>query len=415
MGAEWHLTGGRPCSKLYTMKMWRKEVVKVQETIRLFDEDSHETLFEGCVLSCEPDGNLYKVVLNQTLFFPEEGGQTCDKGTLNDIPVEKVMETDRIVYHWVKEPLWEGDTVTGMIDWQKRFSDMQQHSGEHIVSGLMHEYFKFDNVGFHLGSEVVTMDFNGTLTEEQLRMIEFKANEAVVRNLEIKVAWPSPEELAELEYRSKKPLEGPVRIVEIPGYDICACCAPHVKRTGEIGMIRLVGMEKYKGGIRVSMLCGFRALADYLEKEKNVGKISVMLSAKPYEAAAAVEKLKAENMALKQQSLVLKQAVLKGHIENLPVSEGPVCFFDAFMDKTNSRYALNLLLERFEGICACFEGSDETGYRYVLGSRTADVIAEGKRLNEMLNGRGGGSKEMFQGSVKAVKSDIEKYFSCNKI
>lgn len=382
----------------------------MQETIRLFDEDSHETLFEGCVLSCEEDGDLYKVVLNQTLFFPEEGGQTCDKGTLNDIPVEKVLEKDRVIYHWVKEPLWEGDTVTGIIDWEKRFSDMQQHSGEHIVSGLMHEYFQFDNVGFHLGSECVTMDFNGVLTEEQLRVIEYKANEAVVKNLEVRVMWPSKEELAELPYRSKKELEGPVRIVEIPGYDICACCAPHVRRTGEIGMIRLVGMEKYKGGIRVEMLCGFRAMADYLEKEKNVNRISRLLSAKPYTVADATEKLKAENNALKQENAALKMAILERKIEQLPEDGDNICLFDEYMDKSNLRYAFNLLLKRCSGICACFDGDDEKGYRYVLGGRNADITEEGKKLNEALNGRGGGSKDMFQGNVQASREAIEKYF-----
>ena len=219
----------------------------MMETIRLFDEDSHQTLFEGCVLSCEQDGDLYKITLNQTMFFPEEGGQSCDRGTLNDIPVEKVLEKDRVIYHWVKEPLWEGDTVTGCVDWEKRFSDMQQHTGEHIVSGLIHEYFKLNNVGFHLGSEAVTMDFDGVITREQLRMIEHKANEAVAKNLPVKITWPSREELMEIPYRSKKEIDGPIRIVEIPGYDICACCAPHVHFTGEIGMIagcRLVPSKK---------------------------------------------------------------------------------------------------------------------------------------------------------------------------
>lgn len=380
------------------------------ETIRLFDENSQDTGFEGCVLSCEADGDLYKVVLNQTLFFPEEGGQTCDRGTLNDIPVEKVLEKDRVIYHWLKEPLWEGDTVTGLIDWEKRFSDMQQHSGEHIVSGLMHEYFKFDNVGFHLGSEAVTMDFNGVITEEQLRMIEQKANEAVVKNLEVKVSWPSKEELAVLPYRSKKPLEGPVRIVEIPGYDICACCAPHVRRTGEIGMIRLVGMMKYKGGIRVEMLCGFRAMADYIEKEKNVLRISRLLSAKPYEVAAAAEKLKEENDLLRQETADLRMAIMEEKISRLPADMTDICFFDPHMNGRNMRHVFNRLMQRFSGLIACFVGDDETGYRYVLGGQTVDVIAEGKKMNEALNGRGGGSKEMFQGNVRAKRSEIEAYF-----
>lgn len=383
----------------------------MMETIRLFDEDSRMTQFEACVLACEPDGDLYKVVLNQTAFFPEEGGQSCDRGTLQDIPVEKVLEKDRVIYHWLKEPLWEGDTVTGIIDWEKRFSDMQQHSGEHIVSGLMHEYHQLDNVGFHLGSECVTMDFNGVLTEEQLQKIEYRANKAVAANLEIRVSWPSAEELAELPYRSKKPLEGPVRIVEIPGYDICACCAPHVTRTGEIGMIKLVGMEKYKGGIRVKMLCGFRALADYSEKDRSVRQISVLLSAKPDEVAEAVARQKAENAELRSAIGQLKMAVIEEKIKHLPKDRQHICFFDEQLEKTNLRRAVHLLIEKYDGLCGCFTGDDNHGYRYVIGSRTMDASAEGKKLNEIFNGRGGGSKEMFQGSVAVGRRSIENYFS----
>jgi alanyl-tRNA synthetase len=384
--------------------------MKYNETIRLFDEDSRLEVFEACVLACEEDKDGYKVVLNQTAFFPEEGGQTCDQGTLQDIPVEKVMEENKVIYHWLKEPLWEGDTVTGVIDWKKRFSDMQQHSGEHIVSGLMHEYHHLDNVGFHLGSECVTMDFNGVITEEELQKIEYKANEAVAANLKIRVTWPSQEELAELPYRSKKPLEGPIRIVEIPGYDICACCAPHVTRTGEIGIIKLIGMEKYKGGIRVSMLCGFRALADYREKEKSVRQISVLLSAKSDQIADAVRRQKEENTCLKSELNLLKTAIIEEKVSHLPESSGALCFFEERLDKTNIRKVWTLLKEKTDSLCGCFAGNDETGYHYVIGSKTLDVSIEGRKLNEALGGRGGGSAEMFQGSLPAARSAIEDYF-----
>ena len=202
-----------------------------------------------------------------------------------------------------------------------------------------------------------------------------------------------------------------IRIVEIPGYDICACCAPHVHFTGEIGMIRLTGMEKYKGGVRIQMLCGFRALADALEKERNVYDISAQLSAKPYEVAAAVEKLKNENLALKQEMTGMKMDILQEKITALPENEQNICFFDKHMDKSNMRYAFNLLVEKCSGLCGCFDGDDENGYRYVMGGRDVDVIAAGKAMNEALDGRGGGSKEMFQGSLKAAREQIEEYFA----
>ena len=192
---------------------------------------------------------------------------------------------------------------------------------------------------------------------------------------------------------------------------ICACCAPHVHFTGEIGMIRLTGMEKYKGGVRIQMLCGFRALADALEKERNVYDISAQLSAKPYEVAAAVEKLKNENLALKQEMTGMKMDILQEKITALPENEQNICFFDKHMDKSNMRYAFNLLVEKCSGLCGCFDGDDENGYRYVMGGRDVDVIAAGKAMNEALDGRGGGSKEMFQGSLKAAREQIEKYFA----
>ena len=290
-------------------------------TRRLFDEDPGLLTFSAAVISCEKEKNMYKAVLDETAFFPEEGGQTCDKGRLGGQEVVRVTEKDHIIYHYIKEPIIPGSTVNGSIDWEKRFSDMQQHTGEHIVSGLMHSRFGFDNVGFHLGSVYVTMDFNGTITEEELSEIELEANRAVVSNLPVCVTWPDDKTLSALAYRSKKELEGPVRIVEIPGIDVCACCAPHVRMTGEIGIIKLVRMESYKGGIRVYMLCGFRALADYDEKLKAVYSISEALSLKPEKTADGVKKLKSEQTSLKEQVNILKWEFIMHDINRLSVEK----------------------------------------------------------------------------------------------
>ena len=381
-------------------------------TVRLFDEDSRLIQFEAVVLSCEPMKNgHFAVVLNQTAFFPEEGGQTCDKGTLEDREVLHVKEKDHVIYHEMAEPMYEGDTVGGLIDWEKRFSDMQQHSGEHIVSGLVHRRFGLDNVGFHLGSDYVTMDFNGVLTEPRIREIELEANRAVAKNIKIVVTWPDDTALSQMDYRSKKELEGPVRIVEIPGYDLCACCAPHVATTGEIGMIRLTHMEKYKGGVRVYMLCGFRALRDYNEKYASVAAISALLSAKPEHVAEAAAKLHEESIAMRQKINELKQTILAEHIKTLsPVGEAHL-LFDEQLDRNNLRRAWTMMTDQFEGMCAAFMGNDEDGYQYVLGGRGLDARETGKALNEALSGRGGGKPDMFQGSVKAKKAAILDFFS----
>ena len=250
------------------------------ETEKLFYEDSHLKEFTAKVISCKPYKEQYKVVLDRTAFFPEGGGQYADTGMLDDVRVLDVHEKEGIIYHTTEKALEAGKTVTGKINWEERFEKMQQHTGEHIVSGLVHERFGYNNVGFHLGSDYCTMDFDGTLTKEQLREIELAANQAVWKNIDIVVTYPSKEELANMDYRSKIEIEGQVRIVTVPGYDVCACCAPHVKKTGEIGMLKLVNMVNYKGGERITMLCGVRALKDYEAKDANGKEISALLCAK---------------------------------------------------------------------------------------------------------------------------------------
>ena len=244
-----------------------------EETKKLYYEDSHRKEFKATVLSCEErltakgkkDG--YAVVLDQTAFFPEGGGQFGDRGWIDDVEVYDTHEKGGIILHYTKMPVEAGTTVTGKLDFAERFSRMQEHSGEHIVSGIVHRLHGYDNVGFHLGSENTTLDFNGELSEEQLLEVERLANEAVFADLPVQISYPSREELKTLDYRSKIEIEGQVRLVEIPGVDICACCAPHVTHTGEIGMIKFIACDRHRGGCRVTMLAGIRALKDYQEKQ----------------------------------------------------------------------------------------------------------------------------------------------------
>ena len=301
-----------------------------------------------------------------------------------------------------------GKEVEGTIDWEERFSKMQQHSGEHIVSGLVHAIHGYDNVGFHMGKDAITMDFNGVITQEQLKEIEQKANEAVVKNLDIQVLYPTKEELTQIEYRSKIEIEGQVRIVVVPGYDVCACCAPHVKKTGEIGLIKLVGMQNYKGGVRVSMLCGFRAIADYEEKAESVKRISVMLSAKEYQVAEEVARLKEELSAQKQRMANLQKTLLAYKVKELEENQDLVVLFETELEGNAPRELVNLILEKGTNIGAVFAGNEYTGYRYVIGSRSMDVRICAKLLNESFHGRGGGKPEMVQGSVCGNENDIRE-------
>lgn len=380
-------------------------------TEKLFYQDSHRSTFTAIVQEVRPSGKGYEIILDRTAFFPEGGGQSSDTGSLGGVSVSDVQEIDGKIIHYTDGPLVEGTEVEGCIDWTERFSKMQQHTGEHIVSGLIHKIYGYHNVGFHLGTDSVTLDFNGVVPKEKLHEIEQLANEAVAKNLPVQVLYPTDEELSKISYRSKIEIEGQVRIVVIDGYDVCACCAPHVKQTGEIGLIKLVGMQNYKGGVRISMLCGFRALEDYYQKEKNNREIAVMLSAKEYETAVEVERLQ-EELAMKKAKIAeLEQKFLEQKVETLDVSGEIVCLFEE-TDPVMTRELVNLLLKKGAKMAAVFSGNEREGYRYVLGSRSLDVRKNGKLLNEAFHGRGGGKPEMVQGTVQGKREEIEAFLNC---
>lgn len=380
-------------------------------TEKLFYQDSHRSTFTAIVQEVRPSGNGYEIILDRTAFFPEGGGQSSDTGSLGGVSVSDVQEIDGKIIHYTDGSLVEGTEVEGCIDWTERFSKMQQHTGEHIVSGLIHKIYGYHNVGFHLGTDSVTLDFNGVVPKEKLHEIEQLANEAVAKNLPVQVLYPTDEELSKISYRSKIEIEGQVRIVVIDGYDVCACCAPHVKQTGEIGLIKLVGMQNYKGGVRISMLCGFRALEDYYQKEKNNREIAVMLSAKEYETAVEVERLQ-EELAMKKAKIAeLERKFLEQKVETLDISGEIVCLFEE-TDPVMTRELVNLLLKKGAKMAAVFSGNEREGYRYVLGSRSLDVRKNGKLLNEAFHGRGGGKPEMVQGTVQGKREEIEAFLNC---
>lgn len=384
-------------------------------TEKLFYEDSHMITFSAIVEHCEKMEDYYEAVLDRTAFFPEGGGQYADTGEIDGIEVFDVREERGTIYHRMRGPLKAGQAVEGRIDWEERFSKMQQHSGEHIVSGLVHRMFGYDNVGFHMGRDAITMDFNGVLTKEQLKEIEKKANEAVVKNLDIQVIYPAREELAAIDYRSKIEIEGQVRIVIIPGYDICACCAPHVNKTGEIGIIKLIGMQNYKGGVRVSMLCGFRALADYDEKSESVKTISVMLSAKENELPDEVQRIKNELAVQKSKTLELQRNLLEIKVKELEEDQEMVVMFESELEGNAPRELVNLILAKGVKAAAVFSGNSENGYRYVIGSRAWDTRVYAQVLNEKFHGRGGGKPEMVQGSLCGDEMEIRaEVMACSK-
>lgn len=377
-------------------------------TEKLYYADSHQRSFDAVVKACTPVEDGYLVVLDRTAFFPEGGGQYADTGKLGGAYVKDVQEKEGEIYHETDRPLTVGACVHGEIDWSKRFESMQQHTGEHIVSGLVHARFGYDNVGFHLGADYCTMDFNGVITKEELREIETAANEIVFQNLDIEELYPTHEEAESMEFRSKIEIEGQIRIVRIEGVDTCACCAPHVKKTGEIGSIRLVDRMNYKGGERITMLAGFRALSDHRAKEESTKRISALLCAKEEEVADAVVRLKEEQALLKEKNAQLSRQLLSFRAKEIRIEEGVTVVFADDLTGNEPRELMNLILDREASVCAVFAGTDENGYRYVIGSRQTDVRTLGKELNEAFDGRGGGKPEMVQGSLSGRAEEIRK-------
>ncbi len=386
-------------------------------TEKLFYQDSHLTEFEAKVLSCEPvnpdilpgHSGEYAAELDRTAFFPEGGGQYADTGVLGGVRVTDVQEKDGRILHLLEGPLEPGTCVSGRIDWEERFMKMQQHSGEHIVSGLVHSAFGYNNVGFHLGSEDCTMDFDGELSKERLVHIEQEANRAVWKNLKIQALYPSAEELARMEYRSKIEIEGQVRIIVVPGYDVCACCAPHVSYTGEIGLIKLTHVQRYKGGARVTMLCGVRALQDYEVKQEQAGEISALLCAKENEIAESVRHLRDEADNLKYELGEKEKKLIAVKAEMIPKDGKPVCIFTEDIEGDSMRLLMNLVLEAGHNVCAVFHGNDSEGYRYVIGSRTQNMRELVKEFNAAFDGRGGGKPEMVQGTARGCESEMKTW------
>ena len=376
------------------------------ETVKLYDEHPYDTTFHATIQDIQYDKNT-TLILDQTLFFPEEGGQCADSGTIDGYEVIDVQISKGIIKHILKGhvELEIGNEIQGEIDWDLRFSNMQNHSGEHIFSGIVHREYGYDNVGFHLGKDVVSVDFNGPIDEVSLRRIEKEVNQVIYENRVIRAYYPSEEELASLNYRSKKEVDAPLRIVEIENCDVCACCAPHVRRSGEVGLFKVVHMMNYKGGVRIFILCGQRALDYVLELDDNMNAIYHMLSANNSSVVKYVKQLIDTNNALKQEVFNLNKKEVQRLVEE--ANENHRYFFIEDLDKNLQREMVNSLVQRLEGYVGVFVGSDQMGYRFILASRNNDTT----KLFDVLKShgaKGGGNALMVQGYMKTSQDTIEE-------
>lgn len=377
------------------------------KTVRLFDESAYIKEFEAQVLSCERQGKRFAVVLNQTAFFPEGGGQAADKGTLGGVPVLDVAEQNGVIYHYLPEAV--SGTVHGKLDWQTRFERMQNHSGEHVVSGIIHKYTGADNISFSLTDTETTLAFNVPLEDALLQTVEREANEAVFQNKSITAFYPDSQALQSYNYRSKLELSENVRLVEIEGIDLCACCAPHCAATGEIGLIKIVDTERYKGGTKLWIQCGSRALAHYDMLLREGREISHLLCAKLDTIDSAVAKLKQSKESAEYALVAARRKAIADAVEACEPTQGDYITLCAFSGDDLRLFAEGLK-EKVGGLIVVLEGDDTGGYRYVMTAKEVDIAPLVKAANQALCGKGGGRDNMARGTYRARLEQIKDFF-----
>ena len=378
-------------------------------TRKLYYEDCHLTRFSAKVISCEESNKGWLVTLDATAFYPEGGGQACDLGKLGDAQVTDVRERGEEIVHRCTAPLEVGAVVEGSIDFDRRFDLMQQHTGEHIVSGIIHRRYGYHNVGFHMGATFTEIDFDGVIPAEDLPSIEMEANEALWKNLAVKCWYPAEEELPNVFYRTKKALPWPVRIVQVPGYDSCACCGVHVSQTGEVGLVKLVSIMSFRGGSRMEMACGRRALNILNHAFDQNRQVSQAFSAKITETGAAARKMNEALAAEKYRSAGLQKQIFQSVAESY-VNRSNVLHFEAGLESGQVRELADVIADRCDGFAAVFSGTDDTGYGYCLVAQQGDLREFGKAMTFALSGRGGGKPNFQQGRVSASEAEIRNFF-----
>ena len=379
------------------------------ETEKLYYQDPYQTTFTARVLTCKPSKGGCLVTLDRTAFYPEGGGQPADHGVLGGVTVTDVHEKDGVIFHTCDKVVEPGSTVEGSIDWTRRFDHMQQHSGEHILSGLLCSLYDCSNVGFHLGADTVTIDYDRELTWEQVLEAERQANEAIWRDTPAEITFPAPDALAQLDYRSKKELTGQVRIVTFPGADCCACCGTHVRRAGEVGLIKVLSCQKFREGVRLEILCGQRAyryLSRIYEQDHAVARL---LSVKPQDAFAAVERQNAELTAAKLRMTELEDRLFALRAQSL-AGRGDVLLLEPPMRPDGARKLADTAARAAGGLAAVFAGERDSYVYALVHAGGADISPLVKRLNSALSGRGGGRNGFAQGSVQADRSAILDFF-----
>ncbi len=376
---------------------------------KLFYQDSHKTTFSARVTDCRETEKGFLVTLDATAFYPEGGGQACDVGTLGDARVLEVKEIGEEIFHLCDNALPVGETVEGAIDWARRFDLMQQHTGEHILSGIIHKRYGYANSGFHIGAEVLEVDFDGPIPAEDLQELEWEVNKAIWENTPVKCYVPSPEELPTIPYRTKRALPWPVRIVEVENYDLCACCGIHVKNAGEVGFVKLLSCTKFHQGVRIEMVCGSRALKLMSAIYDQNKQVSAAFSARPLETGEAARHMNEVFAQEKFRTLSICKKYFSLLAEKYRDTGLSVCF-EEDLDPAGVRELAIAIASVCGGVAAVFSGQDDKCYNLCLAGDAQKVKEMGAALSSALNSRGGGKPGFYQGSIPASRAEITAFY-----
>ena len=380
-------------------------------TEKLFDIDGTIMEFDARVVACNPLDTRFSVLLDRTAFAPEGGGQRSDVGRLGDAEVIDVQLVDGEIRHITDRPLAVGETVRGALDATRRIRHIQNHTGEHIVSGLFYKLYGYHNVGFHLGSEEITMDLDGEVSEEMLRLVEKEANRVVLEDRVVSVSYPAAEELASLAYRAKLALDADVRIVTVEGVDACACCAPHVARTGQIGMIKLLFAMRYKGGTRIYIKCGFDALDEFNAEYARATAISNCISLPRERIAEGVEKLRADLAEASYKIVGLKRELISCRAESVVPTDGTILFFEKDFEANELQVLVTATAEKAGKCVAAFSLGEDGQYRFAAVYHGEDFGTWRTALCDALCARGGGKAPFMQGKAACDEAAVRAFFS----
>ena len=403
------------------------------KTKRIFDTDAYIKEYDAKVLSCEKSfkegfEDCFEVITDATVFSPEGGGQKSDIGFFDDIEVVDVKEEGENLIHFLKGEVEVGKTVKQKIDFDLRFRRMQNHNAEHLICGLIHSKFGFDNVGFHLSESVdenggikieAIMDVDGPIDLSDLKEIEIKANEAIAKNVPIYALLPSKEEADKLSFRSKLDIRENLRLVVIEGFDVCACCAPCLKSSAEIQLVKILDSMPHRGGMRLTLIAGLDAIKDYIFLHDENRQIMKLLSSERGNTAESVSTSIQKSSALHEETVLLKKRITslfkEKLVSDLKNSDRKYnVFFAPDLDEVQSRNLINETAGDSMSVIAVMFSKNENTYRFVIGKdenlKDISLNELAKKMREELNARGGGSEQMVQGSISASEEDIDSFF-----